>query len=110
MLSLCTYGSGTKVIFHSEKQGRRPAPHAEVVLPAMHGENYRYWVPKFWIVEQVLPDGQLLVRTRRGKTRCVDPHDPNLRPASWWERLRYADRFPAADEHPTCVVPKMHTA
>jgi len=34
--------------------------------------------------------------TRRGKHHIVDADDPNLRAASWWERLLFRDRFPQA--------------
>jgi len=59
----------------------------------VNGDGYSYNVDKFWVVARVLDDGRLLVVTRRGKEHVVDPGDPNLRRASWWERLKYQRRF-----------------
>jgi hypothetical protein len=36
-----------------------------------------------------------MLMTRRGKTHTVDPDDPRLRGASWWERLFAKNRFPS---------------
>ena len=50
-------------------------------------------VDKFWIVGQVLENGRLLLKTRRGKKHVVDHGDPNLRRATLWDRIRYKARF-----------------
>jgi hypothetical protein len=54
-----------------------------------------YSVDKYWIVTEQR-DGQITLLSRRGKLHLVDANDPRLRPASWWERLIYRDRFPTA--------------
>jgi hypothetical protein len=41
-----------------------------------------------------LDNDMLLLQTRRGKTHRIHAHDPQLRHASWWERVRYSARFP----------------
>lgn len=35
------------------------------------------------------------VRTRRGKRHVLRTDDPALRPARWWERWFWGNRFPA---------------
>ena len=82
------------VIYKFTKATTRPGPRAQQVSPAPQGDLYSYLVDKFWIVGDVLADGNLVLRTRRGKQHIVSADDPNLRPARWWERLWYRDRFP----------------
>ena len=64
-----------------------------MIRASRKGEGYTYLVEKFWIVTQVLSDGNLILETRRGKTHLVEKSDPNLRRATVWDRLRYRDRF-----------------
>jgi len=45
-------------------------------------------------------EGRLLLRTRRGKTHVVEPNDPNLRHATFWDRVRYRKRFAELRETP----------
>lgn len=89
---------GDRVVCRIEKRGTNPGPWAEQIRPETHGEGYRYQVRKFWIVESVESDGSVIVRTRRGKTRCLSPDHPFLRRAHWWERLKYEQRFPQPGE------------
>jgi hypothetical protein len=65
-------------------------------MPEPNGEEYSYCVDKFWGVAG-LENGQVVLITRRGKQHTVDPDDPNLRPARWWERFLFRDRFPQFD-------------
>jgi hypothetical protein len=90
------YKLGDLIIFRVTKYGYCPGPRAIYIHPTPHGDAYTYQVDKFWIVAAVLEDGTLLLRTRRGKTHDIKADDPNLRHATWWERLRYGDRFPKA--------------
>lgn len=85
---------GDPVIFCVSKISTEPGPRAEDVYPAAHGDTYSYLVPKFWRVESLNPDGNLVLVTRRGKRHTVAPNDPRLRAASLWERWAYGHRFP----------------
>jgi hypothetical protein len=95
-----TYKPGMRVIYWRERRSARPSPKAKDVRPEAAGEGYRYYVPKFWIVDAVLPNGRIVLHSRQGKIHELDPADPNLRPARFWERLRFGGRFPASQENP----------
>lgn len=95
-----TFTPGDRVVYRKEKHSVHPGPRAVDVSPAPRGEEYHYAVEKFWTVAGLLPDGTLRLVTRRGKVHVVAPDDPRLRPASLWERLRFASRFPRLDELP----------
>jgi hypothetical protein len=82
------------VVFCKLKASARPGPRARTVSPAPHGETYTYLVDKLWVVEEIVPDGNLVLRTRRGKRHIVAADDARMHPASWWERLRFWGRFP----------------
>ncbi len=85
---------GEPVIYALTKHSEHPGPRAKEIQPAPHGNDYTYYVEKFWIVLDVLEDGRLLLGTRRGKRREVDPNDPQLRRPRWWERIVYRHKFP----------------
>jgi len=89
---------GDPVIFCVSKFSTDPGPRAADVHPAAHGETYSYSVNKFWRVISLEADGSLILGTRRGKRHRVDPNDPRLRAASFWERWLYASRFPNLDD------------
>ncbi len=93
-MGLSTYKLGDPVIFRMHKHSRRPGRRAQHIDPAPQGETYRYQVEKFWVVAEVYDNGDLLLRTRRGKAHRLKAADPNLRRATWWERLWYGGRFP----------------
>lgn len=86
---------GDPVIYRVSKTSTDPGPRAQQVYPAEHGDWYSYQVDKFWAVSDIQPDGTLVLVTRRGKQHTVTANDPRLRPASWWERWLYRNRFPA---------------
>jgi hypothetical protein len=88
------YRPGEAVIFRMGKHSTSPGPRAVHVHPASRGEFYSYEVDKFWVVQDVRPDGMLVVRTRRGKQHVISADDPRLRPPTWWERLTCRHRFP----------------
>ncbi|MBW3543852.1 MAG: hypothetical protein KY476_26690 [Planctomycetes bacterium] len=102
------YKPGEPVVYRKIKRSTRPGPRARDVHPASKGEEYCYRVDKFWTIVGE-PNGQLLVATRRGKRHLIDPRDGCLRPAHWWERLLYRDRFPqwdqAQDSTACCSLP-----
>jgi hypothetical protein len=87
------FRQGDWVVFRRRKHTTRPGRHARDVFATANGDEYDYFVDKFWIVAEVLPDGKLRLQTRRGKTHVVDASDAHLRPASLWDRLRYRGRF-----------------
>ncbi len=91
------YKKGEPVIYRLMKTSTRPGPRAQHVDPSPQGELYSYLVDKFWTVAEVMPDRRLRLQTRRGKEHVLSADDPNLRPARWWERLFYRDRFPQLD-------------
>lgn len=91
------YQLGDLVVFTRTKHSLRPGPRARHVVPAQAGDDYTYQVDKYWMVKNVLSDGQLVLMTRRGKLHTIPPDHPNLRHARFWERLRFRDRFPQVD-------------
>lgn len=87
------FRQGDRVVFTRMKHDTQPVPRARRVRPTANGEDYVYTIEKFWVVADVLGDGQLVLQTPRGKKRRVDIDDPSLRHANWIERLRYRERF-----------------
>ncbi|MEX0726377.1 MAG: hypothetical protein WD065_08915 [Planctomycetaceae bacterium] len=86
---------GDWAIYRKQKFSTSPGPRAKDVVPATGGEMYVYFVEKYWIVSEVLGNGQLLLRTRRGKQHTVSVNDPGLRRPRWWERFFFGNRFRA---------------
>ena len=84
---------GDWIIYRKQKHSTSPGPRAKEVNAARRGDNYTYVVDKFWVVKQRLRNNQLLVVTRLGKQHILAVDDPNLRLASWWERLINKSRF-----------------
>ena len=98
---------GDRMVYQKTKYSPSPGPRAKAVAPTEHGEGYSYLVDKLWIVSEVLPDGRLKLRTRRGKEHIVRADDPNLRPARLWERWVYRRRFQDAEQaSPDSPTPK----
>jgi hypothetical protein len=87
------FRNGDWVVYRRLKVTTSPGPRAQAVDASAHGDDYIYFVDKFWVVADVLADHKLLLKTRRGKTHVVDDNDSNLRRASLWERIRYRGRF-----------------
>ncbi|ETW94305.1 MAG: hypothetical protein ETSY1_35460 [Candidatus Entotheonella factor] len=88
------YRRGDPVIFRVTKSSGRPGPRARNIHPAPHGEFYSYAVDKFWTVVEELGNDMLLLQTRRGKMHRIHARHPQLRHATWWERMRHRARFP----------------
>jgi hypothetical protein len=93
------FKKGDWVVFRQSKYTAHPGPRAQDVQATEHGDCYNYFVDKYWIVDDILPDGGLRLRTRRGKTHIVRPDDTNLRLASLWDRLRHRTRFIELDQN-----------
>ena len=90
---------GDWVVYRKSKRSTSPGPRAEHVVAAPKGETYTYVVDKFWVVESVLPENRLLLRTAKGKAHTIDIRDPSLRKPSWIQRLLWRNRFREAEEH-----------
>lgn len=87
------YSVGDWVVYRKSKQSTSPGPRAQGVVASTKGEKYSYVVDKYWVVEDVLPTDELLLRTRRGKVHRVSVDDLNLRHAGLLARLLYRHRF-----------------
>jgi hypothetical protein len=85
---------GEHVIYRKQKASPKPGPHAVAIAPAEHGEDYWYFVDKYWTVSQVFDDGSFEIVTRRGKTHRLQPDDPHLRRANLLEQWLHRERFP----------------
>jgi hypothetical protein len=85
---------GDRVIYRRQKVSTNPGPRAYAIHPTAQGDDYTYFVDKFWTVENVLRDGRILALTRTGKHHCLNPDDPNLRKAGIIVKLRYRNKFP----------------
>jgi len=87
------FKTGDRVIYRKQKSSVSPGPRAQQMTPSEKGETYSYIVEKYWIVEEVLEDGSLRLRTRRGKQHVVQADDPHLRKPRWWETWLRGGRF-----------------
>ncbi len=92
------YKPGDWVVYRKTKHSTAPGPRAHAVSPSESGDTYSYVVDKYWVVTDVAPDGEVVLCTRRGKERHVNASDRNLRRATWWERLRFNERFRAVEQ------------
>lgn len=92
------WNPGDWAVYRKSKRSTSPGPRAANVVATQKGESYTYIVDKFWVVEGVLPDNNVRLRTARGKTHVISADDPNLRRPSWLQRLMWRDRFREAEE------------
>jgi hypothetical protein len=86
--------AGDSIIYRKQKHSTHPGRRAYDIHPTTQGDDYSYFVDKFWTVENVLRDGRILVTTRTHKHHYLRVNDPNLRRAGIVARLRYWKRFP----------------
>jgi len=84
---------GDWVIYRKQKRSESPGPRAESLYPDPHGEKYSYIVEKYWVVEEVRPNGELQLVTRRGKRHVVPVDDIRLRRPGLLEKWALAIRF-----------------
>lgn len=89
---------GDKIVYRKTKFSPLPGARAHHITASGKGENYTYLVDKYWVVADVLDDGRLVAKTRRGKLNFVRPDDPNLRKAKLIESLFHRDLFPSLAE------------
>jgi hypothetical protein len=87
------FRKGDWVVYRRLKCTTRPGRRAQDVYASPNGDSYDYFVNKFWVVDDVLPNGNLLLRTRRGKTHVVGKDDLNLRHATLWDSILNRRRF-----------------
>lgn len=93
-----SFSPGDWVIYHKTKWSADPGPRAQNVTPASSGDQYVYNVDKFWVVEETLEDGSVVLITRKGKRHVLNSELPSLKRANWFERLRHRSRFEAVEE------------
>ena len=86
---------GDWVVYRKQKVSRSPSPRALDTTPSSAGETYSYIIEKYWVVQDVLDDGQVRLCTRRGKEHLIAGNDPRLRKAPWFLRWLRRARFRA---------------
>jgi hypothetical protein len=89
---------GDRIVYRKTKFSPIPGARAHHITASEMGENYTYLVDKYWVVANVLEDGRLVAKTRRGKLNYVRQDDPNMRRARLVESLFHRDLFPALVE------------
>ncbi len=87
------WSQGDWAIYRKSKVSTSPGPRATNVVASQKGDSYTYIVDKFWVVEELLPDDELRMRTARGKTHVVRQDDPCLRRPSLVQRMVWRNRF-----------------
>jgi hypothetical protein len=87
------FNVGDCVVYRKTKHSTHPGPRARSINPNPNGDEYTYLVDKYWVIEDILESGEMILRTRRGKQHTVSVDDSNLRKASIWERFWHRDRF-----------------
>jgi hypothetical protein len=85
---------GAPIVYRVTETSTSPRPDVHQVQPAEKGEFYYFVTHKYWRVEEVLPDGWIVARSRLMEQHLLRRDDPNLRKANLLERLRHGDRFP----------------
>ena len=91
------YKPGDYVVYRKVKHTTRPGPRARFVSPSRRGEDYTYFVDKFWLVVDRLGDCVVL-QTRRGKRHVLPVANGDLRHAGWWDMLVNRSRFPSRSQ------------
>ncbi|WP_182870831.1 hypothetical protein [Stieleria mannarensis] len=84
---------GDWAVYRKSKSGANPGRRAAQVVASPKGETYGYVVDKFWVVDEVLPDGHLRLVTAKGKVHTIEADDPNLRRPSLLQRFLWRERF-----------------
>jgi len=84
---------GDLVVCAKQKHSHSPGSRARLIDATAGGETYSYVVDKFWIVQDIGADGQLVLLTRQGKQHTIHANDPRLRRVTLWERWRHRQRL-----------------
>jgi hypothetical protein len=87
-------GVGDPIVYRKQKASARPSLRAYDITPAGQGENYTYFVDKYWTVAEVLKNGLIVAVTRTNKRHYLQPDDPHVHRAGLIERIKCRDRFP----------------
>jgi len=87
------WSPGDWAVYRKSKVSKSPGPRATRVVPARKGDLYTYLVDKFWVVEELLPEDRVRLKTARGKTHVVSVDDPCLRRPSLVQRWLWRSRF-----------------
>lgn len=90
----CRVRVGDPIVYRKQKVSAHPSARAYDIYPAGQGENYTYFVDKYWTVAEVLANGFIVAVTRNNKRHFLKQDDPNLHRAKLIERMRCKDRFP----------------
>lgn len=93
MTTQAEWKSGDWAVYRKSKQGANPGRRAAQVVASSKGETYRYVVDKFWVVDEVMPDGRIKLITARGKVHTISSDDPNLRRPGFLQRFLWRERF-----------------
>ena len=96
-----TFRRGDFVVYRKMKHKTHPGRRARGVRPQANGDDYSYYVEKFWVVIDVLADGRLVLQTPRARRHVVVASDPNLRHARWLEKIRHFHRLRDVEGVPT---------
>ena len=84
---------GDRIVVCRRKHKSNPSRRAEGIQPSANGDDYCYYVRKFWVVAEVLNDGRLLCRTPRGKKHVINADDPSIWHAGLLDRIIHRNRF-----------------
>ena len=93
MVKEISWSVGDLVVYRKSKVSSSPGPRAKGVSPSSGGNFCNYTVDKYWIVKELLPAGNLLVQTLRGKEHTLSVDDYSLRKPYLWERWFLRRRF-----------------
>ncbi len=91
---MATFRIGDHVVYYKQKVSSNPGPRATGVTACEHGDNYWYFVDKYWTVTGIPDDDTIEVVTRRGKRHVLSTSDPRLRKSSILDELLHRTRFP----------------
>ena len=89
---------GDLLIYKKQKHSDHPGPRAHNTAASVQDGVFSYVVDKYWIVVEVYDDGTLEAQTRTGKRHRISADDPNLRLATWWQRIWHRSRYPQLED------------
>jgi hypothetical protein len=78
---------GDLVVLRVFGHATHPVDGAKAVYPSPCGEDYSYYLDAVATIEEVTPEGKILLLADDGAWHSVDSQSPAVRHATWWERL-----------------------